>query len=56
MNNTHERNDNQNEENYDNENILEIQRKSLMKYKEIIKNKARSSKTNIIDNNKINFN
>ena len=47
MNNTHERNDNQNEENYDNENILEIQRKRLKKYKEIIKNKARYSKKNI---------
>ena len=56
MNNTHERNENQNEENINNENILELQRKSLMKYKEIIKNKAISSKTNIIDYKKFNMN
>ena len=56
MNNTHERNDIQEEENYNNENILKIQRKSLMKCKEIMKNKTISSKTNIIDSKKFNMN
>ena len=55
MNNTHERNDNQNEENYNNENTLKIQRKNLKKYKEIIKNKALSSKTNIFVNKQMNM-
>ena len=56
MNNIHERDDNQKEENYNNENNIKIQRKCLMKCKEILKNKALSSKINIFDNKKYDMN